>query len=119
MKNSSKLKATPFATMYITVRPKNSRSLNTSGISIIVEEGSNNPSIDPFTFCTTRNKYVQAINKTRKVSWRSFIEKVNNVSPYGNMYKLLKNKLKPKSFDLPILEVKRDELSSKMNSLLL
>ncbi|KAI2800448.1 hypothetical protein BLOT_012954 [Blomia tropicalis] len=74
--------------------------------------------VDENLFKSTRNKYKNAINKARKASWKLFIEDSSNCSPFGNTYKLIKNAKNKSSWDLPILDVPRNQLSSVMNNLL-
>lgn len=51
-----------------------------------------------------RNRYIRTINKKKAASWRSFLEESTSDNAWGNTYKMIKNKTKPKSFDLPILD---------------
>lgn len=74
--------------------------------------------IDEKEFKSTRNRYIRCINKARRVSWRMFIEEVENTSPFGNTYKLIKGSAAKSSFDLPILNVPRNQLLTSMNCLL-
>src|SRR5699024_2965808 len=62
------------------------------------------PSVPNTTFRSFRNKYIRAIRKAKRNSWRNFIEEIENDNPFGNLYKVLKAKLKPISQNLPIID---------------
>ena len=51
-----------------------------------------------------RNKYVKTIFKKKQRSWNKFLEESQTTNTWGNTYRLIKTKIIPKNFSLPILD---------------
>lgn len=65
-----------------------------------------------------RQNYQNALNKANRESFRAFASEFENKSPFGNTFKMIKTKMSKQSFDLPILDVPRQQIPTKMDYLL-
>src|SRR6218665_427051 len=66
-----------------------------------------------------RNKYTHAFRKARQQQWRDFLEESESNSPFGNTYKILKNRLKNEPKDIPFIKAQNEpEIVQQASSLI-
>ena len=64
----------------------------------------NDTTVDLNMYKQIKNKYANEIRKAKNNSWKMFIEELDNDNPYGNLYKVLKSKLKKNNNNLSIID---------------